>query len=59
MRWIRERPPDPPLCPLQLSLGLRAAATEQCLLDLVRGWRMPFAGAGATITIPISFTRGT
>lgn len=39
--------------------GPGAAATEQCLLDLVRGWRMPFAGAGATITIPISFTRGT
>lgn len=39
--------------------GPGAAATEACLLDMVRGWRMPFAGEGSTVTIPISFTRGT
>lgn len=39
--------------------GPAAAATERCLLDLVKGWRIPSASAGATVTIPISFTRGT
>lgn len=39
--------------------GPGAAATEQCMVDVARGWRMPFAGAGATVTIPVSFTRGT
>jgi hypothetical protein len=39
--------------------GPGAAATEACLLGIVRGWRMPFAADGSTITVPISFTRGT
>lgn len=38
--------------------GPAAAATERCLLDVVKGWRIPSASAGATVTIPISFTRG-
>ena len=38
--------------------GPAAAATERCLLDLVKDWRIPSASAGATVTIPISFTRG-
>lgn len=38
--------------------GPGAAATEQCMVDVARGWRMPFAAAGATVTIPVSFTRG-
>src|SRR5690348_15567082 len=38
--------------------GPGAAATEACLLDIVKGWRMPFAPDGSSITIPISFTRG-
>jgi hypothetical protein len=39
--------------------GPSAAATEACLLNIVRAWRMPFAADGSAITIPISFTRGT
>ena len=38
--------------------GPAAAATERCLLDLVKGWHIPSASAGETVTIPISFTRG-
>lgn len=38
--------------------GPGAAATESCLLNMVKGWRVPFAAEGTTVTIPISFTRG-
>lgn len=38
--------------------GPGAAAAEQCLIGIVRGWSIPSAPAGATVTIPISFTRG-
>jgi hypothetical protein len=39
--------------------GPAAAATETCLLDMARRWHVPFGADGATITLPISFTRGT
>lgn len=39
--------------------GPAAAATEACLLDMARRWHVPFGADGATITLPISFTRGT
>ena len=39
--------------------GPAAAATETCLLEMVRRWHVPFGTDGATITLPISFTRGT
>jgi hypothetical protein len=39
--------------------GPGAEAAESCLLHIVRGWRVPGGSAGATVTLPISFTRGT
>ncbi len=39
--------------------GPGAAETEACLLAIARGWRVPAGAEGATMTIPISFTRGT
>ena len=39
--------------------GPGAAAAESCLLEIARGWRVPSVSDGATVTIPISFTRGT
>jgi TonB family protein len=39
--------------------GPAAAATEGCLLNMVKAWRIPFAAEGTTVTIPISFTRGS
>ena len=39
--------------------GSGAAETEGCLLRVVRGWRFPSGSEGATITLPISFTRGS
>jgi hypothetical protein len=39
--------------------GPGAAEAEACLLTLARGWRIPSAAEGATVTLPISFTRGT
>jgi TonB family protein len=39
--------------------GPGAAEAESCLLRIVRGWRIPSAGEGASVTLPISFTRGT
>lgn len=39
--------------------GPGSAATESCLLNMVKSWRVPFAAEGTTVTIPISFTRGT
>jgi len=39
--------------------GPGAAETEACLLGIARGWRVPAGSEGATMTIPISFTRGT
>jgi len=38
--------------------GPGASATEGCLLNIVKAWRIPFAAEGTTVTIPISFTRG-
>ena len=38
--------------------GSGAAETEGCLLRVVRGWTLPSGSEGATITLPISFTRG-
>jgi len=37
--------------------GAGAAETEACLLAVVRQWRVPTGSAGATLTLPISFTR--
>jgi len=37
--------------------GSGAAETEACLLRIVRGWKLPSNSEGATITLPISFTR--
>lgn len=37
--------------------GPGAADAEGCLLRIVRGWRLPSGGDGASITLPISFTR--
>jgi len=37
--------------------GASAADTEGCLLRVVRSWRLPSGSDGATITLPISFTR--
>ena len=39
--------------------GAGAAETEECLLRVVRSWHLPSGSAGATITLPISFTRGS
>lgn len=39
--------------------GSGAVETEGCLLRTVRGWRLPSGSDGATITLPISFTRGS
>ena len=39
--------------------GSGAAETEGCLLRVVRGGRLPSGSDGATITLPISFTRGS
>ena len=39
--------------------GPGAAQTEACLIKIARGWRVPSGAEGATVTIPISFTRGT
>jgi TonB family protein len=39
--------------------GPGAAEAESCLLRIVRGWQIPSAGDGASVTLPISFTRGT
>ena len=38
--------------------GPAAAETEACLLEAARRWQVPSASAGATLTLPISFTRG-
>ena len=38
--------------------GAGAAETESCLLRVVRGWKLPSGSEGATITLPVSFTRG-
>jgi hypothetical protein len=38
--------------------GPAAEETESCLLAAARRWRVPGAAAGATLTLPISFTRG-
>jgi hypothetical protein len=37
--------------------GAGAAETEGCVLRIVRGWTIPSGSEGATITLPISFTR--
>ena len=37
--------------------GPEAAAVEACLLATVRAWRLPSGEEGATLTLPISFTR--
>ena len=37
--------------------GPGAAETEECLLTAARKWRVPSAADGATLTLPISFTR--
>ena len=39
--------------------GAGAPETEGCLLRVVKGWRLPSGSAGATVTLPISFTRGS
>jgi len=39
--------------------GPGAAETEACLIRIARGWRVPAGRDGATLTLPISFTRGT
>jgi hypothetical protein len=39
--------------------GPGAAETEACLIRIARGWRVPAGHDGATLTLPISFTRGT
>jgi hypothetical protein len=39
--------------------GAGAAETEGCLLRIVKSWRLPSGSDGATITLPISFTRGS
>ena len=39
--------------------GPGAAETEGCLLRIVKSWRLPSGSDGATITLPISFTRGS
>ncbi|HKN68856.1 MAG TPA: AgmX/PglI C-terminal domain-containing protein [Gemmatimonadaceae bacterium] len=39
--------------------GAGAAETESCLLRVVKSWRLPSGSDGATITLPISFTRGS
>ena len=39
--------------------GPGAAETEACLIRIARGWRVPAGHDDATLTIPISFTRGT
>lgn len=38
--------------------GPGAADAEACLIRLARGWRVPSGQEGATVTLPISFTRG-
>jgi hypothetical protein len=38
--------------------GPAAEETESCLLAAARRWRVPGAAVGATLTLPISFTRG-
>ena len=38
--------------------GAAAEETESCLLAAARRWRVPSAAEGATLTLPISFTRG-
>jgi hypothetical protein len=38
--------------------GPDAEETESCLLAAARRWRVPGAADGATLTLPISFTRG-
>ena len=37
--------------------GAGAAETEGCLLRVVRSWHLPSGSEGASITLPISFTR--
>jgi hypothetical protein len=39
--------------------GPGAAEAEACLVRIARGWRVPTGHDGATLTLPISFTRGT
>lgn len=39
--------------------GPGAAAAEECLITIARGWRMPSGREGATVTFPISFTHGS
>lgn len=39
--------------------GAGVTETEGCLLRVVKSWRLPSGSAGATITLPISFTRGS
>lgn len=38
--------------------GPAAVAAEACLVRVARGWQLPGTDAGATVTFPISFTRG-
>jgi TonB family protein len=38
--------------------GPGAADAEACLIKMARGWHMVSAQEGATVTLPISFTRG-
>jgi hypothetical protein len=39
--------------------GPGAAEAEACLIRIAREWRVPAGHDGATLTLPISFTRGT
>jgi len=39
--------------------GPGAAEAEACLVRVARGWRLPSGQEGASVTFPISFTRGT
>jgi hypothetical protein len=39
--------------------GPGAVEAEACLLRVARGWRLPSGQEGASVTFPISFTRGT
>jgi len=38
--------------------GPGAAEAEACLVRVARGWRLPSGQEGASVTFPISFTRG-
>jgi len=39
--------------------GPGAAEAEACLVRVARGWHLPSGQEGASVTFPISFTRGT